>query len=496
MNDSIRHTMVATALSTPEGQHGAIAHKVEAMRRAHRMAGPADQALRHDRLERAARLLLENRDALVKAIQTDFGSRAAYQTLAADIATPLKALRHAQANLAAWMADEPVESPIPGMGTHVQYQALGVVGIISPWNFPLNLAFSPLAGVLAAGNVALLKPSELTPHTSDLLATLVARYFDPMEVDTVLGDAAVGAAFSQQAFDHLVFTGSTSVGRHVMRAAAEHLVPVTLELGGKSPVMIDTDADIAMAAERTLTIKSFNAGQICISPDYVLLPRSAEAAFVERARSFMAETFPTVQANPDYTAIISERHYQRLQGLIEDARQQGATVVSLAPQGEPTHDDASRKIAPVLVLGAHDGMKLMQEEIFGPILPVVRYDEPGWALDYVNSHPRPLAAYYFGPSEARQQAFAQSTVSGALVINDLMTHASVETLPFGGVGPAGMGAYHGVHGFRRFSHARAVVVQTPQAEANLRLRAPYADKLQQLEALLQQAQDQAPALQR
>lgn len=492
MKASVQEKMMGAALATPEGQHGAIALKVEAMRRAHRMAGPADRALRHDRLERAARLLLENRDALVKAVNTDFGQRAAYQTLAADIATPLKALRHAQEHLSTWMADEPVDSPVPGMGTHVQYQPLGVVGIISPWNFPLNLAFSPLAGVLAAGNVALLKPSELTPHTSDLLATLVARYFDPMELDTVLGDASVGALFSQQAFDHLVFTGSTTVGRHVMRAAAEHLVPVTLELGGKSPVVIDADADLVTAVERTLTIKSFNAGQICISPDYVLLPRKAEAAFVERARSFMAETFPTLQTNPDYTAIISERHYQRLRGLIEDARQQGASIVSLAPQGEPTHDDASRKIAPVLVLGAHDGMKLMQEEIFGPVLPLVRYDDPAWAWDYVNSHPRPLAAYYFGRDAARQQAFAQSTVSGALVINDVMTHASVETLPFGGVGPAGMGAYHGIHGFRRFSHARAVVVQTPQGEANLRLRAPYADKQQQLESMLQQAQASAP----
>lgn len=458
---------------------------VASMKQAHLAAGPADAALRRHRLDRAVRLLLENRSALVAAVDADFGHRAGYQTLAADIATPLKSIRYAQANLEAWMQPEVQAPPAPGMQARVEYQPLGVVGIISPWNFPLNLAFSPLAGVLAAGNRALIKPSELTPRTAELLGQLIARYFDPMEVGTVLGDAAVGAAFSAQAFDHLVFTGSTAVGKHVMRAAAENLVPVTLELGGKSPVMIDAGADIATAVARTLTVKTFNAGQICISPDYVLLPAAQQDAFVAQARQFMNETFPTLQDNADYTSIINERHFARLQALLEDARAKGARVVSLAPSGEAEFDAATRKLAPVLVLGARDDMRVMQEEIFGPILPLVAYQEPAEAVDYINAHPRPLAAYYFGADEKRQRDFSDRTVSGALVINDVMTHASVETVPFGGVGPSGIGAYHGVHGFRRFSHARAVVVQSEGGEVNLRLRAPYADKEEQLEALLQ-----------
>lgn len=457
--------------------------RLAAMRAAHLAAGPAGLELRRDRLERAARLLAENHGALAEAIDADFGGRSPYQSLAADVMTPLKSLRHAQQHLPEWMADETVPSPSPDIEARIQYQALGVVGIISPWNFPLNLAFGPLAGVLAAGNRALLKPSELTPRTSELLARLIARYFDPLEVDTVLGDAGVGAAFSALPFDHLVFTGSTAVGRHVIRAAAEHLVPLTLELGGKSPVMIDRDADLRLAAERTLTIKSFNAGQICIAPDYVLIPESAREAFVSAAREFIANSFPTLMDNPDYTAIISPRHFDRLQDLLADAQARGATLLSLAPAGEAASDPAKRKLAPVLVLDADDSMKVMQEEIFGPILPIVSVADPAQALAYINSHPRPLAAYYFGDDPARQADFARHTVSGALVINDVMTHAAIETLPFGGVGPAGTGAYHGIHGFRRFSHARAVVVQ--HGEGGKRLRAPYADKLPLLQQMIE-----------
>jgi coniferyl-aldehyde dehydrogenase len=457
---------------------------VAAMRQAHLRDGLAGAPLRRDRLERAIRLLTEHRQALIEAVGADFGQRSGYQTLLADVMSSVKSLAHARDHLEAWMRADEQEPPAPGMQARVQFQPLGVVGIISPWNFPLNLAFSPLAGVFAAGNRALLKPSELTPRTSQLLAELIGRHFDPLEFGVVVGDADVGAAFSAQAFDHLVFTGSTAVGRHVMRAAAEHLVPVTLELGGKSPVMVDDDADIATAVQRTLTVKTFNVGQICMSPDYVLLPRSATQAFVDHARQFVAGMFPTMQHNPDYTSIINERHFARLQGLLADARAKGATLVSLAPAGEPDATPAARKMAPVLVLGATDDMLVLQEEIFGPILPLVAYDDREQALDYIDTHPRPLAAYYFGPDATRQQAFAERTVSGGLVINDVMTHASVESLPFGGVGPAGMGAYHGVHGFRRFSHAKAVVVQGAGGESGLRLRAPYAARQAQIEALL------------
>ncbi|HBS56988.1 MAG TPA: coniferyl aldehyde dehydrogenase [Stenotrophomonas sp.] len=453
--------------------------------RAHQIAqGPATLEQRRDRLQRAARLLLEQRERIAEAISKDFGQRSRYQSLLVDVGTTAATLKHAAANVGTWMQSEEVEAPVAGMQARIEHQPLGVVGIISPWNFPINLAFAPLAGVFAAGNSALIKPSELTPATSELLAELIAEYFDPMELGVVLGDAEVGKAFSELPFDHLVFTGSTSVGRHVMRAAANNLVPVTLELGGKSPVVVAPDADLQTAIERTLTIKTFNAGQICLSPDYLMVSEGSNAALVEHARQFMARTFPTLQANEDYTSIVSPRHFDRLVGLLADAADKGATIISLAPAGEPAFDAATRKIAPHLVLEATDEMDIMQEEIFGPLLPVIAYGTAAEPIAYINAHPRPLAAYYFGDTAEGQAAFTQQTTSGALVINDVMTHASVEELPFGGVGASGMGAYHGVHGFRQFSHRKAVVVQAKDGASNLRLRAPYGEKLESLDEAL------------
>ena len=453
---------------------------VLAMQRAHLANGLASAALRQDRLHRAAQLLIDNHAAFASAMSADFGHRATYQSLVADVKTSVKMLRFAAEQLPQWMAPEEVEAPAPGMRAWIQQQALGVVGIISPWNFPLNLAFGPLSGVFAAGNTALIKPSELTPRTSELLAEQVARYFDPMELGVVLGDASVGASFSALPFDHLVFTGSSAVGKHVMRAAADNLVPVTLELGGKSPVVLAPDADTATAIQRTLTVKTFNAGQICLAPDYLLVPKGRSEAIVSAAQAFMKDAFPTLQGNVDYTSIVTDRHYQRLIGLLQDARAKGANIVSLAPQGEPDFDLVTRKIAPHLVFDARDDMQIMQEEIFGPLLPILTVDDTQQAIQYINAHPRPLAAYYFGNDELQQRAFAESTTSGALVINDVMSHSAVETIPFGGVGAAGMGAYHGVHGFRRFSHAKAVVQQSADGATGLRLRAPYVQKLEAL----------------
>lgn len=457
---------------------------VTSMKQAHIASGPADVALRKDRLERATRLLLENHQRIAQAISADFGSRSEFQSLTADLLTPVHSLRYAAENVTQWMAAESVYVPNDGMQAWIEPQPLGVVGIISPWNFPINLAFGPLAGVFAAGNAALLKPSELTARTSDLLAELVGRYFDPMEFGVVLGDAGVGRAFSALPFDHLVFTGSTAVGRHVMRAAAEHLVPVTLELGGKSPVVIDESADIRTAVERVLTVKTFNAGQICLSPDYVLLAKSRQEAFIAAAQDFQNRSFPTLQSNPDYTSIISDKHFQRLVQLIDDAKAKGAEVLSLAPAGEPDFDAATRKMAPHLLLNVDDSMLVMQEEIFGPLLPIIGCSHRTEPITYIHAHPRPLAAYYFGADPVQQQYFAANTTSGALVFNDIMSHASIEGLPFGGVGASGMGAYHGVHGFRRFSHAKAVVQQSQDGASGLRLRAPYAQNLTAVKAAL------------
>ncbi|MHA3098314.1 aldehyde dehydrogenase family protein [Acinetobacter brisouii] len=373
-----------------------LQQRLAAMRQAHTQAAPASLELRHDRLERAKKLLIEHREALIAAISADFGHRSAYQSLVSDILASVAALSYAQEQLAEWTQPEIVAAPYAEMRTEIHQQPLGVVGIISPWNFPLNLAFSPLAGVFAAGNRALIKPSELTPKTAELLAELVPQYFDALELGVVTGDAEMGAAFSALPFDHLVFTGSSQVGCHVMRAAAENLVPVTLELGGKSPVVIAPDAKLEQAVQRILTVKTFNAGQICISPDYVLLPEQQQQDFVTFAQQFMAESFSHFQDNPDYTAIINPRHYQRLLRVLEDAKAKGATLIPLtAHTQEATHDDASRKIVPTLVLNVSDDMLVMQEEIFGPILPIKTYQQEQQAIDYINAHPRPLAAYYF-----------------------------------------------------------------------------------------------------
>lgn len=469
-------------LNTP---HASLQAQLTIMKTAHLQAGPASAELRKDRLLRAATLITENHKAINDALNRDFGHRSEYQSMIVDMATTVTMLRHSAEQVSEWMKPERVDAPVAGMQAWIEQQPLGVVGIISPWNFPINLAFGPLAGVFAAGNTAMLKPSELTPHTSALLAELIPQYFEAHELQVVLGDAEVGQAFSGLPFDHLIFTGSTAVGKHVMRAAAENLVPVTLELGGKSPVFIDSDADMAQAMARTLTIKTFNAGQICLSPDYLLVPQQSVETLVEAAQDFMQRSFPTVQANPDYTAIISPRHFARLVALLDDARQKGATVISLAPEGEADFDAATRKIAPHLVLEVNDSMLIMQEEIFGPLLPVVTFNQSDEALAWINAHPRPLAAYYFGNNAASQATFITNTTSGAVVINDVMTHAAIDGLPFGGVGASGMGAYHGIHGFRRFSHQKPVVVQNAQGESNLRLRAPYQNKTASIVAFLQ-----------
>lgn len=454
------------------------------MKQAYIDAGPADISTRKQRLNKAISLLKENHTALCSAMSEDFGHRSQYQSILADIMSAIGALKHSHDHLEEWMKPEHVDDIDGGIQAWIQQQPVGVVGVISPWNFPLNLAFGPLASIFAAGNRAMLKPSELTPKTSELLKELIARYFDPQELTVVTGGPEVGKAFSALPFDHLVFTGSGAVGKHIMRAAAENLVPVTLELGGKSPVVVDSDYDMATAAARTLTVKTFNTGQICMSPDYIMIPAGRESAFQAAATEFIAQSFPSMMDNEEYTTIITERHFTRLVALLDDARDKGAKVVSLAPQGEPDYDASTRKMAIHLVFGVTEEMDIMQEEIFGPLLPVKTYTQLSDTINYINAHDRPLAAYFFSDNSANQDKFAQYTTSGALVINDVMTHASLNDLPFGGVGGSGIGAYHGLHGFREFTHAKPVVVQTPEGESGLRLRAPYADKLAEVKGML------------
>jgi coniferyl-aldehyde dehydrogenase len=434
---------------------------------------------RVDRIDRCIQLLIDHRKGIEEALNADFGSRSAEATAFTDVAGSIGPLKHARENLARWMRTEK-RKPTPallglfGAKAEVRFQPKGVVGVISPWNFPVNLTFTPLAGILAAGNRAMIKPSEYTPATSELMKTMFASVFSEEEIAVVTGGPEVGEAFAHLAFDHLIFTGATSIARHVMRAAAENLVPVTLELGGKSPVILGKGADLGVAAARIMNGKTLNAGQICLAPDYVLAPAGQVDGFVEAARASVAKMFPTIKDNPDYTAIVAQRHYERIMGYLDDARAKGATVVELNPAGEDFSQQEHRKIPPTLVLEPTAEMKVMQEEIFGPVLPVKSYASVDEAIAFVNRGERPLGLYYFGADEAERETVLARTTSGGVTVNDVVFHVAQENLPFGGVGPSGMGSYHGVDGFREFSHRKAVYTQLKKDIGPLTaLRPPY-----------------------
>lgn len=437
---------------------------------------------RIERLDKSIDLLLTHSDALCDAMRDDFGHRSLDVSLAFDVGGSVDALRHARKHLRRWMRPEKRSPQFPlglfGAKARVRYQPKGVVGIISPWNFPVNLAFAPLAGVLAAGNRAMIKPSEFTEHTSGLMADLISQYYEEDEIAVVTGGPEVGAAFSGLAFDHLVFTGATSVARHVMRAAAENLVPLTLELGGKSPVIVGHSADIQKVALRTMTCKTLNAGQICLAPDYVLLPEGKEDDFAAAAKIAVETMYPSgVTQSDDYTAVINERHYTRLQDCAEDARNKGAKIVDLDPGNTST--SSAYRMSPALVLDPKDDMQIMQDEIFGPLLPVKTYSNIEQAIAYINARPRPLAVYYFGDDTAEEDRILTETVSGGATINDVLFHIAQEDLPFGGIGPSGMGCYHGKDGFNEFSHRKAVYTQA-KADLMSVLRPPYGEKFRKL----------------
>lgn len=437
---------------------------------------------RIERLNKAIDLLITHSDALCAAMRDDFGHRSMDASLAFDIGGSIDALKYAKRHLRKWMRPEKRSPQFPlglfGAKASVRYQPKGVVGIISPWNFPVNLAFAPLAGVLAAGNRAMIKPSEFTEQTSGLMAELIGQYYQEDEVAVVTGGPEIGAAFSELPFDHLVFTGATSVARHVMRAAAENLVPLTLELGGKSPVIVGNSADMQKVALRTMTCKTLNAGQICLAPDYVLLPEGKANEFATAAKSAIETMYPSgVTRSDDYTAVINERHYNRLQACAEDARNKGAKIVDL--DSSETSTDSPYRMPPALVLEPEDDMQVMQDEIFGPLLPVKTYSSIEQAIAYINARPRPLAVYYFGDDTAEQDRVLTETVSGGATINDVLFHIAQEDLPFGGIGPSGMGCYHGKDGFNEFSHRKAVYTQT-KADLMSVLRPPYGEKFRKL----------------
>jgi len=456
---------------------------LDRQREAYLEEGVVSAATRRDRLERAVSLLMTHQDRLVEAMSSDFGHRSAHQSLFTDIAGSVGPLRHAQKHLEKWMRPEKRKAgPFPlnllGAKARVDYQPLGVVGIISPWNFPVNLTFTPLAGILAAGNRCMIKPSEYTPETSAVMAEIFPTVFDELEIAVVTGGPQTGADFSSLPFDHLLFTGATSVARHVMRAAAENLVPVTLELGGKSPVVVGRSADMQKTTDAIMTGKMLNAGQICLAPDYVFVPDDRLNEFVESSARSVEKMFPTLLDNPDYTSVVNQRHYERLTGYIAEARDKGANVVEINPANEDFRQQPHHKIPPTLIVNPDESLQVMQDEIFGPVLPVKGYGRLEDSIDYINHHPRPLGLYYFGTDRAEEDKVLNHTTSGGVTVNDVVMHVAQEDLPFGGVGPSGMGAYHGLDGFRTFSHAKAVFSQSKVNVAELAgLRPPYGEKM-------------------
>lgn len=458
----------ADKTATLESMHATLAAMQAASKRDR--VPSLDARLGHlDKLERA---VIARKEEFAKAVAADWGHRSHHETIMSDIFIIAKAARYARAHLAEWLEPEErdVDLTFFPARAEIVYQPLGVVGVIAPWNYPIQLALVPLVDALAAGNRVMIKPSELVPRTAALIATLIAEIFAPDHVTVINGDADVAVEFGKLAFDHLLFTGSTRVGKLVMKAAAENLVPVTLELGGKSPAVLGERFPMSTFAESLASGKLFNAGQTCIAPDYAIVPKGKSAEFAAAFQASVKKHYATLIANPDYSSIATSTHKKRLQELVADAEAKGGTIVQVNPAAES--DEDSPKFLPVLVLGAKPGMDVMEEEIFGPILPVVEVDDLGAAIDFINERPRPLALYYFDRDSRRVDRVLAETISGGVAINETMYHQVQESLPFGGVGPSGMGAYHGREGFLTLSKRKPVFHQSRLNGANM-IRPPY-----------------------
>jgi coniferyl-aldehyde dehydrogenase len=465
---------VPVATRSPEaGTKSEMEETLELQRRALMERGAPDYHRRREALDALLRALLARQEGFIKAINDDFGGRARQETLLLEVFPLVEEIRHAKRHLKRWMKPKRVATGwafLPARA-RVVYQPVGVVGIASPWNYPLLLTLSPLICALSAGNHVMLKPSEFAPRTAALVKEMLSEIFPADYVSVVLGDAEVSAEFTSLPFDHLIFTGSTQVGTKVMRAASENLTPVTLELGGKSPTLLQENYPLEDALPRIMTGKLYNAGQTCIAPDYVLVQENAREKFIEGAADVVAKLYPGLVDNPDYTRVINARQYERLKGLLSDAQAKGASVLQVNPRGEDCNA-LNRVFPPTLVSGVTDEMTLMQEEIFGPILPVVTYRTMEDALKYINDRPRPLALYYFDEDRRRVNEVLSRTISGGVTINDVILHIAQNNLPFGGIGPSGMGQYHGFDGFETFSKKKGVLLQSRFSAVGI-LRPPY-----------------------
>jgi acyl-CoA reductase-like NAD-dependent aldehyde dehydrogenase len=436
---------------------------------------------RREHLGRLEKAVFDSQDEIAAALDRDFGGRCKYEVLFSELFVSLHAIRHAHKHVREWMTERPraLDWPLQPAKAWIMPQPLGIIGIIVPWNYPVFLTIAPLAGALAAGNRVMLKLSEFTPATSETLANVLAKVFGPDHVAVINGDASVGRAFASLPFDHLLFTGSTAVGRQVMRAAAENLTPVTLELGGKSPVIIAPDADISSAAADIAYGKFLNAGQTCIAPDYAMVPGNRRDEFVAALRKRVEEYWPDPARNSEYTSVINERHLARLSGYLDEVRARGAEIITIGAEPEP----GSRRMQPGLVIDPPDDSRIMRDEIFGPILPVITYSNVDDAIEYINDHPRPLALYLFTKSERIMDDVLTRTVTGAACVNDTLVYIAAENLPFGGVGPSGTGHYHGQEGFDTFSKLKPVFHRTYTGLGRT-LRPPYGRMHRMLKRIL------------
>ncbi len=415
--------------------------------------------LRIDRLQRLKSLIMDNRYDFVDSLNADFGNRSKNASMLSDVYGIVPAINQAIKNVKKWSKAEKKSSNFPfgllGAKSYVKYEPLGTVGMISPWNFPVNLTFVPLVSIFAAGNQVMHKPSEHTPITASLLKDLCDKAYDENEFATFLGGPDVGESFTKLHFDHLLYTGGGSVAKHVMNAASQNLVPCTLELGGKSPVVIGKSADLKTSAKRIMFGKTLNAGQICLAPDYVVVHKDQKDEFIKESKDAVTEYFPDLKNNDDYTSIINERHYERLQDLLTDAVEKGAQIDEINPSNEDFSQQEFYKIPPTIVSNTSDDMKIMQEEIFGPLLPVVEYSELDEATKLINSKDRPLGLYYFGNDKSEEEMVLGNTSSGGVTVNNVISHLQQDDLSFGGVGPSGMGRYKSFDGFKNFSNPRA-----------------------------------------
>lgn len=408
------------------------------------------------KLKSLKNMLLQNQDAILKTLSQDFGHRSNDDSLLSDMLTSISSINYSIKHLKRWMKPKKkhVDMLFQPATAHVMHQPLGVIGIIVPWNYPLFLSIGPLTTAIAAGNRAMLKMSEFTPHTNALLAQLLSTEFTIEEVAVIGGEADVASVFSALQFDHLFFTGSTNVGKMVMQSAAKNLVPVTLELGGKSPSIIADDMPIDVAVKRFIFAKTLNSGQTCVAPDYVFCPEGKLQTLIDELQFCFNSMFPSVQENKDYTSIINQRQYDRIQSLLKDAEKKGANIIPLTIESENT---VKRKIPLTIVTNISNDMQIMHEEIFGPLLPIMEYKNIDEAIQYINDRPRPLALYIYSFNKQTQQQILEETIAGGVCINDAGMQVAIDDLPFGGVGASGMGNYHGEEGFVRFSHAKSIL---------------------------------------